>query len=73
MELKKYSIWREGFSFRGNTVKAVKIGESAGLSFLAAVANLKKHEPTEINSIGSSCISGATLYDNEKDARRKFG
>lgn len=71
----RYEIWSEGYRASGDSSGAIKHGEADGENFKEAVARFATENPkfyTYYSPIQNT-YWGCELFDNEVDARRRFG
>jgi hypothetical protein len=73
----KIEIWMEGYRSTGESGYAHKIAEYEADDFDHAVRMYAEDHPGEIQGLHEYCVPyriwGCRLYDNEVDARKRFG
>lgn len=72
----KFQVWCEGYRASGDKADATFFGEVEALSFREAVESLrdKSDDPGLYTFRGARCFHWeCELFDNEADARRRFG
>ncbi len=74
--LRPYQVWAEGYRASGDRADATFLGTARASSFRGAVDIIRdKSETPDLYTFkGDRCfLWGCELFDNEADARRRFG
>lgn len=73
--MKKWHVWMEGFEATGNSKPAEYGGEFEGDTFADACENWLKSAGMNEQLFDKARLTywGCHLFDNEADARQKFG
>jgi hypothetical protein len=74
--MKTYEVWQEGYSATSESSKASFLGKYEANSFKEAIALCEKDNDIKITFQESDNTFrkwGCIIYDNETDARKRFG
>lgn len=71
LSLKTYQIWQEGFQIGKNIQKAEYLGDMEGKDFEQSCLKFFKNDPNFNWKLLT--FYGAKLWENETDARKKYG
>jgi hypothetical protein len=75
MDKTAFEIWSEGFAATGDSGEATLHGTATGQSFAEACLRLAKEQPAFAQHFDPDRMTywGCRLFDNEADARKRFG
>jgi len=73
--MKRFEIWSEGYAATGQSSGAIQIGIAGGHTFQEACKNWARVYCTspECYNPDRNAYWGCKLFDNEAEARRRFG